>query len=141
LQPWHRRVGDLGEPRSTVGSFPDVSGLSRRQRSLPAVHPHFCCRAVGVRPRVPSLVTVTLHLLGSGGESELLVGGSCGVPVSRVWDNSGRVRSFQVPTSKPVSPMNTVPVLMCRARIHVPSRADSARIETIGSIGERECLR
>ncbi len=43
---------------------------------------------------------------GSGGESELLVvGGSLCVPVLRVRDNSGRTLDFQVPTSKPVSPV------------------------------------
>jgi len=60
----HRRVGwPFPEERPSVGTFPKVSGLSRRQRSLPAVHPHFCCRAVGVRPRAPLLVTMTLYLL------------------------------------------------------------------------------
>lgn len=44
----------------TAGSFPDVSGLSRRQWSFPTVHPRFCCRAAVIRPRAPSLVTVFL---------------------------------------------------------------------------------
>jgi len=65
----------------TAGSFPDVSVLSRRQRSLPAVHHRFCCRAAVVRPRAPLLVTMTLYkLTRSGCESELLVGGSVCAP-------------------------------------------------------------
>lgn len=46
--------------RPTAGSFPDVSGLSRCQWSLPTVHPRFCCRAAVIRPRAPSLVTIFL---------------------------------------------------------------------------------
>ena len=52
-------AGSIG-PRSTAKSFPDASVLSRRQRSLPAVHRYFCCRAVAVWPRVPLLVTMSL---------------------------------------------------------------------------------
>src|SRR5687767_1833414 len=44
----------------TAGSFPDVSGLSHRQRSLPAVLHRFCCRAAMDRPRVPSRVAMTV---------------------------------------------------------------------------------
>ena len=39
-------------------SFPEVSGLSHRQRSLPAVRHCFCCRAAVARPRAPLPVTV-----------------------------------------------------------------------------------
>ena len=50
-----------------------VSGLSRRQRSLPAVHHYFCCRAVAIRPRESLLVPVTLYyLIKLGGESEII---------------------------------------------------------------------
>ena len=45
---------------ATAGSFPDVSGLSRRQWSFPTVHPRFCCRAAWIWPRAPLLVTVFL---------------------------------------------------------------------------------
>jgi hypothetical protein len=58
----HRRVGGPHEV-VTAGSFPDVSVLSHGQRSFPAVHPHFCCRAVGIRPRAPLLVTILLFYL------------------------------------------------------------------------------
>ena len=75
------RVGGPHE-EGTAGSFPEVSGLSRRQRSLPAVHHRFCCRAAVIWPRAPLPVTMTLIPPdGSGGESELLVGGSFGCPV------------------------------------------------------------
>src|SRR5215216_3761965 len=70
---------ECGGPRSV---FPE------RQRSFPppVVFPtaisRFCCRAAGDRPRVALLLTMSLrHLSGSGGESELLVGNSCGCPV------------------------------------------------------------
>ena len=57
----------------TVESFLKVSGLSRRQRSLPAVHHYFCCRAVAIRPRESLLVPVTLYyLIKLGGESEII---------------------------------------------------------------------
>ena len=57
----------------TVKSFLNVSGLSRRQRSLPAVHHYFCCRAVAIRPRESLLVPVTLcYLIKLGGESEII---------------------------------------------------------------------
>jgi hypothetical protein len=77
------RVSGLHE-EVTAGSFPDVSGLSRRQWSFPTVHPRFCCRAAWIRPRAPLLVTILLFylLIRSGGESELLIfGGSFGAPV------------------------------------------------------------
>ena len=47
----------------TAGSFPDVSGLSRRQWSFPTVHPRFCCRAAWIWPRAPLLVTILLFYL------------------------------------------------------------------------------
>ena len=52
-------AGSLG-PEPTAESFLGVSGLSRRQRSLPAVHHYFCYRAVVVRPCALLLVTVSL---------------------------------------------------------------------------------
>jgi len=51
----YRSAGSKGLA-SSAGSFPEVSVLSRRQRSFPAVHHRFCCRAAVNRPRVPSLV-------------------------------------------------------------------------------------
>ena len=54
------RPGSVAPSGATTGSFPGVSGLSRRQRSLPAVLHHFCCRAVVDRPRVPLLVAMSL---------------------------------------------------------------------------------
>jgi hypothetical protein len=71
-----------GRVLMTAGSFPGVSGLSRRQRSLPAVLHCFCCRAAVDRPRVPLRVAVTLYLLTrSGGESEVAFGASFLCPV------------------------------------------------------------
>jgi len=55
--------GQVGHEGHTAGSFSDVSGLSRRQRSFPAVHQCFCCRAALVRPREPLLVPMTLYYL------------------------------------------------------------------------------
>jgi hypothetical protein len=83
--PWLRRCGcrpaGSGEHAEVLaaGSFPDVSGLSRRQRSLPAVHHRFCCRAAVVRPRAPSQVTMTpcRYLIRSSGEGVRLLVGSC----------------------------------------------------------------
>ena len=66
------------------------------------------------------------QLIRSGGESELLIlGGSFFVPVLRVRDNSGRKLDFQVPTSKPVSPVAPTSVLdgVRRARWEFPLRA------------------
>ena len=64
-----------------AGSFPDVSGLSHRQRSLPAVLHRFCCRAAMDWPRVPSLVAMCLgYLIRSGSESEVVVGLCLGAP-------------------------------------------------------------
>ncbi len=77
-------AGRLTEVNCRVYS-PTSAVFAGCQRSFPAVHPHFCCRAVRIRPRAPFLVTMTLHYLTrSGGESELLIGGSFGVPVYRV---------------------------------------------------------
>src|SRR5690554_6828898 len=74
-----RRVGWASRP--AAGSFPGVSGLSRRQRSLLAVLRRFCCRAATDRPRVPLLVAVCLgRLTGSGGESEVVIGLCFGAP-------------------------------------------------------------
>ena len=53
----HRRVGGAREVLA-ARSFPEVSGLSRRQWSLPTVRHCFCCRAAVARPRAPSPVTV-----------------------------------------------------------------------------------
>ena len=80
-RPYGCRTAGSVELALTAGSFPDVSGLSRRQRSLPAVLHCFCCRAAVDRPRVPLLVAVTLYrLTRSGCESELAIGGSLGAP-------------------------------------------------------------
>ena len=53
----HRRVGGAREVLA-ARSFPEVSGLSRRQWSLPTVRHCFCCRAAVARPRAPLPVTV-----------------------------------------------------------------------------------
>ena len=61
--------------------FSDVSGLSRRQRSFPAVHHCFCCRAAVIWPREPLPVPMTLcYLIRSGGESDTLVAVSLVAP-------------------------------------------------------------
>ena len=61
--------------------FSDVSGLSRRQRSFPAVHHCFCCRAAVIWPREPLPVPMTLcYLTRSGGESDTLVAVSLVAP-------------------------------------------------------------
>jgi hypothetical protein len=102
-----RRVGWASRP--AAGSFPGVSVLSRRQRSLPAVLRRFCCRAATDRPRVPLLVAVCLgHLIGSGGESEVVVGLCVGAPFkeSEQLRSHVRVPSF---TSKPISPVSGPP--------------------------------
>ena len=94
-----------GRVLMTAGSFPGVSGLSHRQRSLPAVLHCFCCRAAVDRPRVPLRVAVTLYLLTrSGGESEVAFGASLGAP----FKESEQLRShtrLTVSTSKPISPV------------------------------------
>ena len=70
------------EPKFTAKSFLEVSGLSRRQRSLPAVHHYFCCRAVVIWPRALLLVTISLIPSNKlGGESEVAIGASFGCPV------------------------------------------------------------
>ena len=60
--PWLYGCHTAGsvEPKLTAGSFPDASGLSHRQRSLPAVHRYFCCRAVAIWPRAALLLTMSL---------------------------------------------------------------------------------
>jgi hypothetical protein len=58
LRPSRRRVDWGRDP--TADAFVGVSGLSRRQRSFPAVHRCFCCRAAVIRPREPLLVPMTL---------------------------------------------------------------------------------
>ena len=58
----HRRVGGARKVPAAE-SFLDVSGLSRRQWSLPTVRHCFCCRAAVARPRVPSPVTGALYYL------------------------------------------------------------------------------
>ena len=75
-------AGSIG-PEPTAESFLEVSVLSHRQRSLPAVHHYFCCRAVVVWPRALLRVTMSLYYLmvRSGGESEVAVGASFGCPV------------------------------------------------------------
>ena len=74
----------------TAGSFPEVSGLSHRQRSFPAVLHRFCCRAAVDWPRVSSRIAGTLYFLTrSGGESEVAIGASL-VPCLRSLSNSGR---------------------------------------------------
>ena len=87
-------------------SFPEVSGLSRRQRSLPAVRHCFCCRAAVARPRAPLLVTVCARSpsLGLGGESELLIVGSCfGAPFkeSEQLRSHESARGLDVETDQP----------------------------------------
>ena len=73
--------GQAGREAQPSDLFSDVSGLSRRQRSFPAVHHRFCCRAAVVWPRVPLLVPMTLcYLIGSGGESDTLVAVSLVAP-------------------------------------------------------------
>src|SRR3546814_9851078 len=57
-----RRVESARRVRA-AGSFPDVSGLSRRQWSLPTVRRCFCCRAAATWPRAPSPVTGALYYL------------------------------------------------------------------------------
>ena len=78
-------TGGSAEQAQLPGLSPMSAVFAGCQRSFPAVHPHFCCRAVRIWPRAPFPVTMTLYYLTrSGGESELLIGGSFGVPVFRV---------------------------------------------------------
>lgn len=56
--------GSAGLPTEGPSQLPGLSPMSAVfaccQRSFPAVHPHFCCRAVRIRPRAPLPVTMTL---------------------------------------------------------------------------------
>jgi hypothetical protein len=113
----HSRTAALRLPRCRVSgpegpaawSFPGVSGLSHRQRSLPAVLHRFCCRAAMDWPRVPSLVAMCLgYLIRSGSESEVVVGLCLGAPFkeSEQLRSHVRIPSF---TSKPISPVSGPP--------------------------------
>ena len=84
-------------------SLPAVSG------SLPAVHRCFWCRAAAVRPRVPSLVAVTLGQTDRlrRRERERRCRRLLGCPVSRVWatlvatiDPSGLCRNLSAPRNQ-----------------------------------------
>ena len=89
----------------SVGSFPDVSGLSHRQWSLPTVLHRFCCRAAVNRPRVPLPVAMSLNYLIGIRQRERQ--GRCRVfwvPRFRSLSNSGRTRRLAISTSKPISP-------------------------------------
>ena len=91
----------------TAGSFSGVSGLSRRQRSLPAVLHCFCCRAAVDRPRVPLLVAVTLIPPGDQAARANSPSAVLWVPRFRSLSNSGRTMWLPVSTSKPISPVCT----------------------------------
>lgn len=53
--------GQAGHKDPATDTFAEVNGLSRRQRSLPAVLLRFCCRAAVDWPRAPVYpATVTL---------------------------------------------------------------------------------
>jgi len=117
-------------PRGSGSSFRTASGLSHRQRSLPAVLHHFCCRAVADRPRAPLLVTMSLHYLGVGlgGESEVAIGASLGAPINESEQLGSQMKS-SVPTSKPIAPLSrsvqcTAHLFLC-ARVRSRSRAMS----------------
>ena len=97
--------GGLREGGHRQVCFPEVSGLSRRQRSLPAVLHRFCCRAAADRPRVSSRIAGTLYgLTRSGGESEVAIGASFGAPFKESEQLRSHVRQ-PVSTSKPISPV------------------------------------
>ena len=89
----------------SVGSFPDVSGLSHCQWSLPTVLHRFCCRAAVNWPRVPLPVAMSLvYLIGIRRRERQ---GRCRVfwlPRFGSLSNSGRTRRVAVSTSKPISP-------------------------------------
>ncbi len=105
LQPCGYCPDGSGEPKLSVGSFSDVSGLSRRQRSLPAVLQRFCCRAALDRPRVPLPVAMTLYLLTrSGGESDRAVALSLVAPFRESEQLRSHETTSENSTSKPISP-------------------------------------
>ena len=98
------RTAGSAAPKGSDPSFRIVSGLSHRQRSLPAVLHHFCCRAVADRPRAPLLVTMShSHLVGLGGVSEVAFGASLGAPFNEPEQLGSQMRSSK-PTSKPHQP-------------------------------------
>ena len=113
----------------TAGSFPGVSGLSRRQRSLPAVLHCFCCRAAVDRPRVLSRVAGTLYLLTrSGGESEVAIGASLGAPFKESEQLRSPVRQT-VSTSKPISPVLSLSDVKQLPGTEVPGSHQSTECE------------
>src|SRR5262245_6723559 len=76
----HRRVGwiiEMIQRRVFARGQPSF----RLSVVFPTVISRFCCRAAGDRPRVASLLTMSVRHLKSGGDSELLVGNSFGCPV------------------------------------------------------------
>ena len=88
LRPFPVRRSNGYDNAGSPGPKPDRRVFPRCQRSFPpsavfpAVTHRFCCRAAASRPRVPSLVAVSLYnLTRSGGESEIAVGVSFVCPV------------------------------------------------------------
>ncbi len=127
-----------GEPKLSVGSFSDVSGLSRRQRSLPAVLQRFCCRAALDRPRVPLPVAMTLYLLTrSGGESDRAVALSLVAPFRESEQLRSHETTSENPTSKPISPW-------CgdlTVKEHPPQRIFHRSVQAAVATGRRRCTR
>ena len=87
-------------------SFPGVSGLSRRQRSLPAVLHRFCCQAAVDRPRQPRRAArCVTSRPGSGRESNTGIG--IAVYLGAPFEESGQLWSHRsasvlgVETSQP----------------------------------------
>ena len=101
-----RAVGSAALAGS-AGSFSGVSGLSRRQRSFPAVLLCFCCQAAADRPRVPPWGSQLPHSLISRSSCEehgFIIAVSCGAPFleSEQLRSRSTVPGLDVETDQPL---------------------------------------
>ncbi len=122
-------------PGGSAGSFSGVSGLSRRQRSFPAVLLCFCCQAAADWPRVPpggGSQSPQRPTLRSGGEEHgFIIAVSIGAPFleSEQLRSRSTVSGLNVETDQPLVNVRYVslyrtPVTMLRkGRRHPYERA------------------
>ena len=126
-------------------SFPGVSGLSRRQRSLPAVLHRFCCQAAVDRPRQPRRAArCVTSRPGSGCESDTGIG--IAVYLGAPFEESGQLWSHRsasvlgVETSQPRdgSDLNVSDALVKDPRDRSGATAMTfATFPDVGGVGQR----
>ena len=136
-----RTAGSVAR-QGSVGSFSDVSGLSHRQRSFPAVLPCFCCQAAADGPRVPPWGSQLPHspISRSGGEEHgFIIAVSCGAPFleSEQLRSRRTVPGLNVETDQPLvnvryTPLYRIPATSVRSARCAPSARGNPESVGIG---------